>query len=41
MAIEYNVSYGIGGWCEHCSPDHDHPLNNILKLEMVEVPDEL
>lgn len=28
--------YGIGGWCENCSPEHDHPLNNIIE----EYPDE-
>lgn len=31
------VKFGLGGWCEHCDPSHDHPLNNILSIE--EVPD--
>ena len=24
--------YGIGGYCEDCSPDHDHPLHNIIEV---------
>jgi len=35
MAI--NIIYGLGGYCADCTPDHDHPLNNII--EEVEVPD--
>lgn len=31
------INYGLGGWCEHCDPSHDHPLNNILSIE--EYPD--
>ena len=31
------VTFGLGGWCEHCDPSHDHPSNNILSIE--EVPD--
>jgi len=23
--------YGEGGYCENCSVDHDHPLNNIIE----------
>jgi hypothetical protein len=36
MAI--NTTYGLGGYCGDCTPDHDHPLNNII--EETEVPDE-
>lgn len=32
-----NIVYGIGGWCEDCSPEHDHPFENIISIE--EVPD--
>jgi len=35
MAI--NTTYGIGGYCADCTPEHDHPLHNII--EEVEVPD--
>lgn len=24
------VTYGLGGYCENCVPDHDHPLHNII-----------
>ena len=30
--------YGEGGFCENCSPDHDHPFSNII--EETELPDE-
>jgi len=33
-----NTIYGIGGYCADCTPDHDHPLYNII--EETEVPDE-
>ena len=26
-----NITYGLGGFCENCSADHDHPLNNIIE----------
>ena len=32
------ITYGIGGWCEDCSPEHDHPLHNIISD--VEIPDD-
>lgn len=25
------VIYGLGGFCEDCSIEHDHPLNNIIE----------
>ena len=31
-----NVVYGIGGWCENCDETHDHPLNNIISIEIME-----
>lgn len=30
------VTFGLGGWCEHCDPSHDHPPHNIV--EVVEMP---
>jgi len=33
-----NITYGVGGWCSECSPEHDHPLENII--EITEIPDE-
>ena len=30
--------FGLGGYCADCTPDHDHPLHNII--EQVELPDE-
>jgi hypothetical protein len=41
MATEWFIEYGIGGFCEHCAPEHDHPLNNIVYAKEVEVPDEV
>ena len=35
MAI--NITYGVGGYCMECSPEHPHPFNNIVSQE--EVPD--
>lgn len=35
MAI--NTTYGVGGYCQDCSPNHPHPFNNIVGQE--EVPD--
>lgn len=32
------VTFGLGGYCEDCSPEHDHPLHNII--EDIEVEDE-
>lgn len=26
------VTFGIGGYCEHCDPTHDHPLHNITEI---------
>ena len=23
--------FGIGGYCADCTPDHDHPLHNIIE----------
>jgi len=34
----WNITYGIGGYCEDCNPSHPHPLHNII--EQVETPDE-
>lgn len=34
-----NIIYGEGGWCQNCSTEHDHPLNNILEIQ--EIPDEV
>lgn len=31
------IHYGLGGYCQDCSPDHDHPLHNVV--EIVEIPD--
>jgi hypothetical protein len=33
-----NTIYGLGGFCEKCDSTHDHPLNNVLKIE--EIPDQ-
>lgn len=41
MATEWFIEYGEGGFCEHCTDDHTHPLNNIVYAIQVEVPDEL
>jgi hypothetical protein len=35
MAIK-EITYGIGGWCEHCDPSHDHPLHNLISVVEVE-----
>lgn len=32
------VTYGLGGYCEDCLPEHDHPLNNLISD--MEVSDE-
>jgi hypothetical protein len=32
----YIVTYGIGGYCEDCSAEHDHPLHNIVEEVFVE-----
>lgn len=24
------ITYGLGGYCKDCTPDHDHPLHNIV-----------
>lgn len=37
--IEINEIYGEGGFCENCDETHDHPLNNIIEREEIEVPD--
>jgi hypothetical protein len=37
MAI--HITYGEGGFCENCDPNHPHPFNNIV--EQIEVPDEI
>jgi hypothetical protein len=26
-----NTTYGLGGFCENCTTDHNHPLNNIIE----------
>ena len=31
------VVFGIGGWCEHCDPSHNHPPHNIV--EIIELPE--
>ena len=33
-----NEIYGPGGYCPDCTPDHDHPLNNII--EVIDLPEE-
>jgi hypothetical protein len=33
------TTYGFGGYCADCTPDHSHPLHNII--EEVELPDEV
>jgi hypothetical protein len=33
------VNYGLGGYCIDCDPSHDHPLNNIISIEVI--PDEV
>jgi hypothetical protein len=33
------IIYGLGGYCTDCTPDHDHPLHNIV--EEIETPDEV
>lgn len=33
------VTFGLGGWCEHCDESHDHPLNNIIEIREVEEPE--
>lgn len=35
----FQITFGLGGYCENCDPSHDHPLNNIV--EVLEIPDEL
>jgi len=35
MAI--STTYGVGGYCIDCSPEHPHPFNNIISQE--EIPD--
>lgn len=32
------VTFGLGGYCEDCLTEHDHPLHNII--EDIEVEDE-
>lgn len=31
------IVYGIGGFCENCQNNHDHPQNNIV--EQYELPE--
>lgn len=31
------ITFGTSGYCENCSPEHDHPLNNLIGVE--EMPD--
>jgi hypothetical protein len=31
------IIYGIGGFCENCQNNHDHPQNNIV--EQYELPE--
>lgn len=31
-----NQLFGIGGYCEDCSPTHDHPLHNIIEETVIE-----
>lgn len=33
------VTFGLGGYCADCNPNHDHPLHNIIDL--VETPNEV
>lgn len=33
MAI--NTTYGVGGYCQDCSPNHPHPFSNIVGQEEV------
>lgn len=34
----FQITYGIGGYCENCDPSHDHPLNNIV--EVIEITEQ-
>lgn len=27
--------FGLGGYCIDCNPSHDHPLNNIISIEVI------
>jgi len=31
------VTFGIGGYCENCSENHDHPFNNIVEITEVDL----
>ena len=31
--------FGLGGYCADCDTSHDHPLNNIISVEVI--PDEV
>lgn len=35
--MKRHETYGLGGYCADCLPEHDHPLHNII--EVVEVED--
>lgn len=37
--IEFNITYGIGGYCENCDESHEHPLHNIIHIDEVYVED--
>jgi hypothetical protein len=28
--------YGIGGYCENCNESHNHPLNNVIEIKVIE-----
>lgn len=34
--MAFIVTYGIGGWCENCTEEHSHPLNNIIQIVEVD-----
>ena len=31
-----SVTYGLGGYCENCTPEHEHPLHNIVFIEEID-----
>lgn len=29
------TSYGVGGYCANCTPEHQHPLHNIVAESVI------
>lgn len=32
--------YGEGGYCADCTPEHDHPLHNIISETVTDEPEQ-